>query len=95
MPELTITLDEHPAREYVHGVPVPMFPDQKMIRINGVHAGYLSLVSGGVSMCRRYPRQVLDEVIRFADAELRQRNLPHDVVLSQPALGGVHEPSNT
>lgn len=87
MPDFKITLDEHPAREDVHGTLVPMFPEQKMIRINGIHAGYLSLVSGGVSMCRRYPQVVLAEVTRFAAAQLKELGKEHLVEalrVSQP-----------
>jgi len=80
-----LTLDEHPARDNVHGTLVPMFPQQKMIRINGMHAGYLSLISGGVSMCRRYPDAVLDDVKRFAAQQLMIFGKDGmDVVVSQP-----------
>tara|TARA_B100000686_G_C16654705_1_gene897464 strand:- start:58 stop:324 length:267 start_codon:yes stop_codon:yes gene_type:complete len=59
-----VTFEDHPAREIVEGQAVPAVPDQRMIRVNGDHAGYCGIVAGApVSMIRRYPADVMQEVV--------------------------------
>ncbi len=89
--ELLIELDEHPARQQIPVAPgrepvsVPTFPDQKLIRVEGVGVAYLSLKSGGISyITRQYPA-VIEAVEKFVKqhvAELEEKEL----VSSQPPI---------
>ena len=59
-----ITFEDHPAREVINGQRVPAVPDQRMIRVNGDHAGYCGIEPGRpVSMVRRYPVDVMQKVV--------------------------------
>lgn len=62
---MKITFDDHPARHRIEGCLVPAVPDQRMIRINGAHAGYCGIEPGRpVSMIRHYPPAVVEKVRR-------------------------------
>ena len=60
---MEITFDHHPTRIEVHGEMVPAFPHLKMIRINGIHAGYCGVNEGDeIHMVNRYPDSVMAQV---------------------------------
>ena len=64
-----ITFDDHPAREVVNGEQVPAVPDQRMIRVNGIHAGYCGIEPGRpVCMVRRYRAEIMQKVIEAVSA---------------------------
>lgn len=64
-----ITFEDHPAREVVNGEKVPAVPDQRMIRINGMHAGYCGIVPGRpVCMVRRYSAEIMQKVVEAVTA---------------------------
>lgn len=59
-----ITFEDHPAREVIDGQRVPAVPSQRMIRVNGDHAGYCGIEPGKpVSMIRRYSIEVMQQVV--------------------------------
>ena len=60
---MEITFDDNPARHIVHGESVPLFDDLRLIRINGIGAGYCGVAPGlPVTMIRPYPLSVMEEV---------------------------------
>jgi hypothetical protein len=60
---MEITIDDHPARQIIHGESVPLIDDVKLIRINGIGAGYCGVEPGRpVTMVRPYPKSVMEEV---------------------------------
>ncbi len=57
---MKITFDDHPARVCVDGEMVPAVPDQRMIRLDGLHAGYCGTTAGRpVSMIRHYGEGII------------------------------------
>lgn len=93
--QFEVTFDEHPARQRIQGktkvVEIPMFPKQRLIRLNGVGAGYLSLESGGVSMTQRFPEMVRLIVEKACAKELARLEVSKPVILSQPPELQVNE----
>ena len=58
-----ITFEDHPARIIKDGQPVPAVPSQRMIRVNGEHAGYCGTQPGKpVSRIRSYSSAVIEKV---------------------------------
>lgn len=68
---MEITFDHHPHRTDVHGELVPTFPDIKMIRINGIQAGYCgSGIGNEIHMVRNYPEAVMAMVRSEVEREI-------------------------
>jgi len=68
---MEITFDHHPHRTDVHGESVPTFPDIKMIRINGIQAGYCGAGIGNeIHMVRNYPESVMAMVRSAVEREI-------------------------
>jgi len=84
---MQITIEEHPARQIVHGESVPLIEDVMMIRINGIHAGYCGVTPGSpVTMVRPYPQAVMEEVRTAVEArfgEVSSLNHPPDLTLDE------------
>ena len=68
-----IKIEAHPARKKIEKADgsfelVEIITDVKMIRVNGIHAGYLDLSrNNSISMVRRYPEQILEEIREKAE----------------------------
>lgn len=85
-----IKIEAHPARQKVKKEDgsfelVECIHDVKMIRVNGIHAGYLDLGrDNAISMVRRYPEQILDEVrekaAKFTGKDAKKPSQPPAVV---------------
>lgn len=68
---LKIELEPHPAREYVHGVPVIIIKDQQQIMVNGARAGYCGTEPGKpISFIRRYHDDFKKMVVDFVTEKL-------------------------
>ena len=96
-----ITIEAHPARKKVENADgsfelVEIISDVKMIRVNGIHAGYLDLSrNNAISMVRRYPEQILDEVRekaeKFTGSGAKKPMQPPAVVDHDEVLDGDDE----
>ena len=85
-----ITIEAHPARKKIEKADgsfelVEIIDDVKMIRVNGIHAGYLDLARGNaISMVRQYAEQILDEVRekaeKFTGKDAKKPSQPPQVV---------------
>src|SRR4051794_37809526 len=51
MPDFKLEIVDHPARQVVHGVSIPLLPDHRAIRINGTNVAYLLIDQPGRSLC--------------------------------------------
>jgi len=78
MANFTFQLDDHPARQKVRGVLVPVIKDVKAIRVrdedDGLFylCGYLNLSSGNVQLLQAFPDVFTSELQDFVAAELGQ-----------------------
>lgn len=82
---MKITFEDHPARVRVDGEQVPAVPSQRMIRIDGAHAGYCGIEAGHpVSMIRHYEKNIIIEVARAVSEAYG----PPSAITQPPDYGG-------
>ena len=86
---MNLTLTSHPTPAIdpdtrkiltdVAGVPLPAFPDQRAIRLDGVLIGYCGTKpQAPINLIRNYPTSVRDEIHKFVERELDgQRIVPN------------------
>src|SRR4051812_22758451 len=64
MPDFKLEIVDHPARQVVLGVSVPLLPDHRAIRVNGTNVAYLLIDQPGRSLCflQTFPEAFIDLV---------------------------------
>lgn len=88
--DFRVEFGDHPAMEVVpayDGGPVakvPMFPDQRLVRLNGRGVAYLSLKSGGLSFVTTVHETVERVVVEECKKYLEANKVEAEVVPSQP-----------
>lgn len=95
--DIRVEFDDHPAMEVVaayDGGPVakvPMFPDQRLVRLNGRGVAYLSLKSGGLSFMTTVHKTVERVVVDKCKEYFKANKVEAEVVPSQPPQVIVEE----
>ncbi len=85
---MVITFEDHPARMRVDGEQVPAVPSQRVIRIDGAHAGYCGIEPGRpVSMIRHYGQNIINEVEQAVTEAFGEPS-----AITQPPDYGGHNP---
>ena len=78
MANFTFQLDDHPARQKVRGVFVPIIKDVKAIRVRDEDdgqfylCGYLNTVTGGVQLLQAFPDVFISELEDFVADQMGQ-----------------------
>jgi hypothetical protein len=71
-------LEDHPARQRIRGVMVPIIRDVKAIRVKDEDdgrfylCGYLNVVTGGVQLLQTFPEVFVEDLEQFVAGELGQ-----------------------
>jgi len=88
--DLRVTFDQHPSTETIAAfdggpeVEVPMFPNQRLVRVNGKGIAYLSLDSGGLNFTMPVHDAVAGVVVDACKAYFDEHKIEAEVVPSQP-----------
>jgi hypothetical protein len=77
LPELEgkLRLEPHPARIYVHGIPVIAFPEERQILLERVRLGYCHSKPGHpILFINSYPKEFANAVREWVEGEIRRTN---------------------